>query len=210
METKHLAPNNTLAFSLEGAAGPEIDAPSRFARALKQARFRKGWTQAKLAAHLTITKRALVSWETATRIPSIGMVMVLLNVLSEGELSLSHELLSSYILDDLENQVQRKDPEGHQKDAFVRQLQQVISRVEQMAADQERPASRQMVQMTETHVLSTADEQREEIQVRPLDAPPLEPLFALLDQLHQHPDLIPVANDFVRELTPKTEQIRDS
>jgi DNA-binding XRE family transcriptional regulator len=97
MENKSPVPNNSLALSLTDASGPEIDAPSCFARALKQARFRKGWTQAKLAAQLAMTKRTIVSWETATRIPSIGMVMALLNTLSEGGLSLHHELLYSYI-----------------------------------------------------------------------------------------------------------------
>ena len=30
----------------------------------------------------------------------------------------------------------------------------------------------------------------------------LEPLFTLMAQLHQHPELIPVARDFIRELAP--------
>lgn len=203
MENKHLAQNNPLALSLEGAPGPEIDAPSRFARALKQARFRKGWTQAKLAVQLGITKRTIVSWETATRIPSIGMVLALLAVLSDGELSLHHELLYSYILDDLEDQIQRKDPEGRKIDSLARQLQQVFSHVERLAANQEQPSLPQSPVPSEVRQLRTTAAQRGEVPAGSSGSSSLEPLFTLLDQLRRHPDLIPVANDFVREMVPE-------
>lgn len=205
MENKRSLQNDLLAFSLEGAAGPEIDAPSRFARALKRARFRKGWTQEKLAAQLAMTKRTIVSWETATRIPSIGMVLALLAVLSDSELSLHHELLYSYILDDLEDQIQRKDPEGRQKSFLARQLHQVLSQVEHLAADQAQPSRPQSPVPTEGREPGTLAAQQGEVQVGALGSPSLEPLFTLLDQLRQHPDLIPVANDFVHELAPEME-----
>ena len=41
---------------------------------------------------------------------------------------------------------------------------------------------------------------RPEVQVDEQQA--LEPLFALMAQLRQHPELIPVTRDFLRELAP--------
>lgn len=209
MKNNQPVQNNILAFSLEGATGPEIDAPSRFARALKQARARKGWTQTQLAAHLDMTKRTIVSWETAARTPSIGMVMYLLDVLLEGELSLSHALLSSYILDDLEHQIQRKDPKGLQQDALARQLRRVISHVEHLAENRGQSSLPQSPTPPEPQSLSTAGDQQGQIQTRSSDLSLLQPLFSLLDQLRQHPDLIPVASDFIRELAPMTEYTGD-
>ena len=99
--------DNSLAFplSLSGeTTGPEVEGPTRFARALKRARFARGWTQARLAAQLAIPKRSIVSWETGERIPSVGMVVLLLDALFPGEeLSLHQELTAAYIVDDLEH-----------------------------------------------------------------------------------------------------------
>ncbi|HLZ62297.1 MAG TPA: helix-turn-helix transcriptional regulator [Ktedonosporobacter sp.] len=201
METDHLSRNNDLSFSLEGAAGPEIDAPSRFARALKYARFRKGWTQAKLAAQLAITKRAIVSWETAARIPSIGMVLALLDALSGDGLSLQNALLYSYILDDLERQLRRKDPESGQENTLSHRLRAVISQVEQIASGEAQQLPQPVMQGAETQAPYSVDE-AEKPRPDSSSEPSLEPLFALLTQLHRHPDLIPVAYDFVRELRP--------
>ena len=80
--------NTTLAFPLSfmgAAAGPEVEGPSHFARALKRARMARGWTQAKLAEQLAISKRAIVSWETGERIPGVGMVVLLLDGLFPDE-----------------------------------------------------------------------------------------------------------------------------
>src|SRR5436305_13851611 len=93
--------DNSLAFPLSLSAettGPEVEGPTHFARALKRARFARGWTQAKLAAQLAIPKRAIVSWETGERIPSIGMVMLLLGSLVPGwGLSLHRNVATAYI-----------------------------------------------------------------------------------------------------------------
>src|SRR5438132_12883935 len=95
--------------SLEETVGPEVEGPSRFARALKRARFARGWTQAKLAAQLAIRKRSIGSWETGERFPGVGMVMLLLDALFPGEkLSLHRELITAYIVDDLERQEHRR------------------------------------------------------------------------------------------------------
>ena len=198
--------DNSLAFplSLEEARGPEVEGPTRFARALKRARFARGWTQAKLAAQLAIPKRSIVSWETGERIPSVGMVVLLLDALFlDGELSLHQELIAAYIVDDLERKAQRRDPQRRQDDPLLQRIQRVMAEILQLpkSARQARPA-------TEGQEASEqADEQlREREPSRPQEKATgqqaLEPLFALIEQLRQHPELIPVARDFIHELAP--------
>ncbi len=190
--------------SLEETVGPEVEGPSRFARALKRARFARGWTQAKLAAQLAIPKRSIVSWETGERIPGVGMVMLLLDALFPGEkLSLHRELITAYIVDDLERQEQRRDSQRGQDDPLLQRVQRVMAQVLQlpMSATQERPA------IGHQEDLEQADEQLEERETsRPQEKvdeqQALEPLFALMAQLRQHPELIPVTRDFIRELAP--------
>jgi transcriptional regulator with XRE-family HTH domain len=207
MQADHSSQNDALAFPVsftEETAGPEVEGPSRFARALKRARFAKGWTQAKLAAQLAIPKRSIVSWETGERIPSIGIVMLLLDALFPGEeLSFQQELITAYIADDLERQEQRRTSQRGQDDPLLQRAQRVMAQVLQlpMSATQARPTIGHQVTSEQ------ADEQWEE------DEPPrprekvdeqqaLEPLFALMAQLRQHPELIPVTRDFIRELAP--------
>ena len=198
--------NNSLAFplSLEEAKGSEVEGPSRFARALKRARFARGWTQAKLAAQLAIPKRSIVSWETGERIPSVGTVMLLLDALFPGEeLSLHRELITAYIVDDLERQEQRRDSQRDQDDPLLQRMQRIIAQVLQFPpnASQARPAiglqevSEQADEQLEERELSRPQEKVDEQQA-------LESLFALMAQLRQHPEFIPVARDFIRELTP--------
>ena len=52
--------------------------------------------------------------------------------------------------------------------------------------------------------VSSQWEEREarQLQQQAGDSPALEPLFTLMAQFHQHPELIPVARDFIRELAP--------
>ncbi len=191
--------------SLEETVGPEVEGPSRFARALKRARFARGWTQAKLAAQLAIPKRSIVSWETGERIPGVGMVMLLLDALFPGEkLSLHRELITAYIVDDLERQEQRRDSQRGQDDPLLQRVQRVMAQVLQlpMSATEARPA------IGHQEALEQADEQLEERETsRPQEKvdeqQALEPLFALMAQLRQHPELIPVTRDFIRELAPE-------
>ncbi len=206
MEADHpssVSHHEALSFSLKDAAGPQIDAPSRFARALKQARFARGWTQAQLAKQLSITKRSIVSWETGARIPSVGMVVLLLDVLNpEEDLSLHQELITAYIIDDLEREARRKDPQ-HRQDDLLQRAQRVIGLVLQLPkrATQARPMQEQNVIEEQT---ASQWEEHEPLQPQKKadDQQALEPLFALMAQLHQHPELIPVARDFIRELIP--------
>jgi transcriptional regulator with XRE-family HTH domain len=198
--------DNSLAFpsSLEEAAGPEVEGPSRFARALKRARFARGWTQARLAAQLAIPKRSIVSWETGERIPGVGMVMLLLDALfPDEEFSFHRELIIAYIVDDLEHQEQRRDAQRGQDDPLLQRVQRVMAQVLQlpMSATQARPSiGHQEASVQVDEQLEEREPSRPEVQVDEQQA--LEPLFALMAQLRQHPELIPVTRDFIRELAP--------
>ena len=199
--------NNALAFPLSLSAettGPEVEGPSHFARALKRARFARGWTQAKLAAQLAISKRSIVSWETGERIPSVGMVVLLLDALfPDEEFSLHRELITAYIVDDLERQEQRRDPQRDQDDPLLQRVQRVMAQVLKlpMKATPARPATGDRV--AEEQAASQLEEHEPlRPQEKADDQQALEPLFALMAQLREHPELIPVARDFIRELAP--------
>jgi transcriptional regulator with XRE-family HTH domain len=206
MKADHYSQDNSLAFpfSLEEARGPEVEGPSRFARALKRARFARGWTQARLAAQLAIPKRSIVSWETAERIPSVGMVMLLLDALfPDEELSLHQELITAYVIDDLERLERRRDSQRDQDDPLLQRMQRVIIQVLQLSTSvtqasqvvEHQEASGQADEQLQEYELSRPQEKVDEQQT-------LEPLFALMAQLRQYPELIPVARDFIRELAP--------
>jgi len=193
---------DSLSFSLEDAARSQVHGPSRFARALKQARFARGWTQADLAARLPIPKRAIVSWETAERVPSIGMVMLLVDTLRpEEEVSLRHDLITAYIADDLERLKNRSDHKTKQVVPFFQRIQRILESVLQLSSKNVvRPSS----QEHRTDTRQSSDQ-------RNVPAPPqqmgeqqtLEPLLALMARFQQHPELIAVVSDFIQELVPQ-------
>jgi transcriptional regulator with XRE-family HTH domain len=195
--------NNALAFPLSlsaETAGQEVEGPSRFARALKRARFARGWTQATLAAQLTIPKRSIVSWETGERIPSVGMVMLLLDALFPGEeLSFQRELITAYIVDDLERQEQRRGPQRGQGDPLLQRVQRVMAQILHLPISATR-AGPAIGHQVEEEQVEEREAPRPQEQVDEQQA--LEPLFALMAQLRQHPELIPVTRDFLRELAP--------
>jgi len=198
MKAEHFLHEKDVAFSLQEATGPRVSGPSRFARALKQTRMARGWTQAELAKQLPVPKRSITSWETAERIPSVGMVMLLLDVLTgEEELSLNQELLCAYVVDDLERQAQR------QSGSLRERIQRVIGRVLQLPNKSTMTSSRSGPQVAE----EKAGDHFEETHTPPPQEGDLEPLFALMAQLHQCPELIPVARDFIRELAPGGESV---
>ncbi len=207
MKADRSSQDNPLAFPLSlsvETTGPEVEGPTRFARALKRARFARGWTQARLATQLAISKRSIVSWETGERIPSVGMVVLLLDALFPGEeLSLHRELTTAYIVDDLERQEQRRGPQRGQGDPLLQRVQRVMAQVQQLptSAAQARPVPGHQ------EAVAQAGEQVEDREpLRPHEKADeqqtLEPLFALMAQLRQHPELIPVTRDFLRELAP--------
>ena len=192
---------NNAVFSVKETADPQVGGLSRFAWALKQARFVKGWTQAELAEQLSLPKRAIVSWETAERLPSIGIVVILLDGLrSTEELSLHHELLCAYIVDDLERQKNRKDRQSLPYNPLLQRIQHMIECVWELPtratmrlpAKEQEPAKEQ----PSDHVYEQPQNQNMS------EEQTLEPLFALMNQLQQHPELISVARDFIREMAP--------
>ncbi len=204
MKADRSSQDNTLAFpsSLEEARGPEVEGPSRFARALKRARFARGWTQAILAAQLAIPKRSIVSWETGERIPSVGMVMLLVDALFPNEdLSLNRELITAYVVDDLERLELRRGSQRDQDDPLLERIQRVKEQALRF------PPSASQASTAIGEVLGQAKEQLEahepsRLQKKVDEQQALEPLFALIEQLRQHPELISVARDFIRELAP--------
>jgi hypothetical protein len=132
------------------------------------------------------------------------MVMLLLDALFPGEeLSFQRELITVYIVDDLERQQQRRDSQRDQGDPWLQRVQRVMAQVLQFltSTTQTKPtierqeASEQADEQLEEGELPRPQEQADEQQA-------LEPLFALMAQFRQHPELIPVTRDFLRELAP--------
>ena len=128
--------------------------------------------------------------------------MLLLDALFPGEeLSFQRELITAYIVDDLERQEQRRGSQRGQDDPLLQRVQRVMAQVLQLppSAAQARSAPRyqeamaQPGEQVEDHEPPSPHEKADEQQA-------LEPLFALMAQLRQHPELIPVARDFLREL----------
>jgi transcriptional regulator with XRE-family HTH domain len=207
MKANHFSQNNALAFplSFEETAGPQVEGPTRFARALKRARFARGWTQAKLSAQLAIPKRSIVSWETGERIPSVGMVLLLLDVLFPGEeLSLQRELFTAYIIDDLEREASRRDARRAETDPLHQHVQHVLMQLSQLPAGGGSPQPAKRQENEDTAEACELEEKHEPFsqEEKGTAQHALEPLFALMAQLHRHPELIPVVRDFVCELAP--------
>jgi hypothetical protein len=132
------------------------------------------------------------------------MVMLLLDALfPDEELSLHRELITAYIVDDLEHQEQRRGPQRGQDDPLLQRVQRVRAQVLQlpMNATQARPARGHLIEEEQAgEQVEEHEAPRSEVQVDEQQA--LEPLFALMAQLRQHPELIPVTRDFLRELAP--------
>lgn len=206
MKAEYPTPHDSLAFPIffEETAGPEVEGPTRFARALKRARFARGWTQAALSGQLAIPKRSIVSWETGERIPSVGMVMLLLDALFPGEeLSLRRELVTAYIAEDLERMAQRRGPQHGHEDPLLQRAQRVMVQVLQRSTTGAEVASARSDQEAVTRESELVEEQEPpQPQGRVDEQQALEPLFALMAQLRHHPELIPVTRDFLHELVP--------
>ncbi len=193
--------NQPMSFSMEDAERSQALGPSRFARALKQARFARGWTQAELADQLSLPKRALVSWETAERVPSIGMVLVLLDALRPEEgVSLQHDLVTAYIADDLEHLKNRNDQKAKTEASFAHRLPRILKSVlHSTTPNRGHPTSQEQ----KTH-LAPQINQQDMSKTAPQGSvqQTLEPLLALMAQFQQHPELIMVVRDFLQEIVP--------
>jgi hypothetical protein len=117
------------------------------------------------------------------------------------ELSLNRELITAYIVDDLEHLEQRRGSQRGLDDPLFQRMQRVMTEVLQLSskASQARPAVDYQEASEQTD--ERLEERRPPWPIEKVDEQQaLEPLFALMARLRQHPELIPVASDFIREL----------
>ncbi len=181
--------------------------PLRFPLALKQARLGKQLKQEALAAQLHVKVRTLVSWETGARLPSVGMVALLIDLLADS-LDLSHDLLLAYIADDLARQIPLQEDEQLSLRAF-RLLGQVQAKRDEHEQEQEphlalfgnRSGERHQ-ELAPVH-LGVWQQEQPEISA---GSDPLRQLFTVLETLREQPELIPVVQDFLREVTAPSKQ----
>lgn len=187
----------------------DIPTTSRFATTFKRLRLEKRWKQEELAKALHVTQRAVVSWETGTRIPSPGMVVLLCIQLTSDQGAttdlLSHELLIAYLRDDMERQTK-----VHRAEAFRLLVDQGLQRLQHLSEEHSQPeqpqepfplsfeqavnTGRRGAEVSQPAIRQAGEAHHEE------SADVLQQFFALFDQLRQHPELITVAHDFLREL----------
>ena len=167
----------------------------RFPLALKKARLARQLKQETLAERLHVKLRTLVSWETGTRIPSIGIV-VLLSLLLTNDLEMSNDLLRAYIIDDLAHQVRLRAMQA------IQLLHSIPSR-----ANEQREEAKPLLAddlMHDDRYQERAEGERtlwQQQQVQEgMTEDALEQLFSILELLRQQPGLIPVAYGFLREM----------
>ena len=168
----------------------------RFPIALKQARLARQLKQETLAAQLHVKLRTLVSWETGTRIPSVGMVALLSQVLAE-DFDLEHDLVRAYIADDLARQTYLQKNEQFRQLALytLEQFQARGHQLEQHRENLSLPGNRREEGGSEQR----ADQVERRQQGYSLDqatGDPLRQLFIVLDTLREHTELLPVVQDF--------------
>lgn len=183
----------------------------RFPHALKQARLAKHLKQETLAALAGVKLRTLVSWETGTRIPSIGIVILLLLLLT-GEMAMDHEIVRTYIADDLARQASVY--EDHEERA--RLLAAFDHFVQEHWQDEQRkqPEERDVMLLSQQGKNDKQEELPAQQEPWRRESPSgnatqdrLQQLFSVVEILHQHPELIAVTQDFLREVArdePKT------
>ena len=177
---------------------PNEREPLRFPLALKQARLGRHMKQETLAAQLHVKVRTLVSWETGTRLPSIGMVALLSDILT-GAFDLEHDLVLTYIADDLARQIHLQEDEEVRRRA-LRLIEQLQAKGDKRTQEQEphlslfgNLAGERQQEFPQNHDEGAARDR-------------LRQLFAVLEMLRERPELLPVVQDFLREVTlPSTQ-----
>lgn len=181
---------------------------NRFAAAFKQTRLQQRWRQEDLAKKLHVTLRAVVSWETGARLPSAGLVFLLCMLLAEDQRAmtdlLQHRLLISYLIDDLQRQTQ-----VHTNEAFRLLANQGVQKLMQISGEQLQPE--QAHEPFSLPLEHTEDEEQHQVQQSQqsqwqshqgeTSPASLQQLFALFEQLREHPELIAVVHDFLHEVT---------
>ena len=189
----------------EEACQPQADTREqpRFPLALKKARLARQLKQETLAAQLHVKLRTLVSWETGTRIPSIGMVVLLGLLLTDG-LEMSNDLLRAYIIDDLAHHVRlQEDHEFRERAMQAIQLLQGIPSKAKEQREEAKPLLADDLMRGDRGQERVEGErtlwQQQQVQ-EGMTEDTLEQLFSLLEWLRQQPALIPVAHGFLREM----------
>lgn len=195
---------------MEGTDQVNTREPSRFPLALKKARLAKQWKQETLAAHLHVKLRTLVSWETGTRIPSIGMVILLSLLLTDG-LDLSNDLLLASIADDLTHQTHSQDNDDFRTLALCvrEQVSQLQARGHERDQEHEPHLSlfgNQPREGRQTYHLDHQEIGQQEPHAAGTTDDPLQQLFTVLETLRTHTELIPVVQDFLHEVATPTSE----
>jgi transcriptional regulator with XRE-family HTH domain len=181
---------------------------NQFAAAFKQTRLQQRWRQEDLAKKLHVTLRAVVSWETGTRLPSAGLVFLLCMLLADDQRAttdlLQQHLLISYLVDDLQRQTQ-----VHTDEAFRLLANQGVQRLmqiseEQYQSEQAHEALSLPLEHTdggEQHLVQQSQQSQWQGHQDETSPVTLQQLFALFEQLRERPELIGVVHDFLQELT---------
>ena len=173
-----------------------------FPPALKKARLARQLKQETLAAQLHIKLRTLVSWETGARIPSVGMVALLSQILL-GSFDLESDLMLAYIADDLARQTHlQKNEQFHQ---LARQtIEQVQTRGRKPEQQQgsglslfENQPGKEEQEQRKDEIKTWRQEQRDD----GARHDPLQQLFSVLETLREHTELLPVVQEFLHEVT---------
>ena len=172
-----------------------------FPRALKRARLSKQLKQETIAALLHIKLRTFVSWETGTRVPPIGTVALLCQLLKD-EVHFDDELFITYIVDGLSHLAQSQE-DAEQNIQMLAIRDQLVNA--QTDDEWEQNSETALSLFNNTTIVEPVLRER---MVQPVAQPSgnsdeesLQKLFNILDVLHTHPELVTVTNDFLHEMT---------
>lgn len=169
-------------------------------------RLARRWKQETLAKHLHQRQRTIISWEAGERLPSVGMVVLLSLLLDENwrpdELT-HYPLLCAYVIDDLVRLAREQTDEQFRE--LARQTAHLLSQAsanrQNKQENKERPVP--LEQMTPgslgSQELAEPLLEPDEESKLPL-GDRLQQLFALLDILQEHPEVIPTVQDFLQEV----------
>ena len=177
------------------------DKQLRFPLALKRARLAKKFKQETIAALLHVKLRTFVSWETGTRVPPIGVVALLCQLLKD-EVHLDDELFITYIVDGLDHLAQaQEDAEQSIHMLAIRDHLAKVQLDDELEQDNETALSLFNDATLTEHVIREKSDQPTSQPDKNANEESLQKLFDILDVLHTHPELVTVTQDFLHEMT---------
>ncbi len=178
----------------------------QFPALFKAMRLARRWKQETLAKHLHQRQRTIISWEAGERLPSVGMVVLLSLLLDENwrpEELTHYPLLCAYVIDDLVRLAREQTDEQFR--GLARQTAHLLSLA--FADRQSGQENKERPVPLEQMVPSSLGSQEQKRQILEPDEESklplgdrLQQLFALLDILQEHPELIPTVQDFLQEV----------